>query len=159
MCKAQAQDKSLVEDTIICSVVDTLPTFPEGKDAMYKFIYSRFDYQKLSDNDVQGRIFIEFVVEKDNAILMEQISDVIMKIIYISVLANSFRESWQLNPNYEQIQSNMPTTRGLFSSLVIQGDNSDVDLLIEKCSYNGNWWSSELFLFSLRDFYIDPLGK
>jgi protein TonB len=62
---AQVQNSPLTEDTTVYTIVDRTPKFPEGIDAMYKFIYSKFNYEKLAEIDVQGKIYIEFVVEKD----------------------------------------------------------------------------------------------
>ena len=62
---AQVQNSPITEDTTVYTIVDRTPKFPEGIDAMYKFIYSKFNYEKLAEIDVQGKIYIEFVVEKD----------------------------------------------------------------------------------------------
>ena len=62
---AQVQNSPVAEDTTVYTIVDITPKFPEGSDAMYKFIYSKFNYEKLAEIDVQGMIYIEFVVEKD----------------------------------------------------------------------------------------------
>ena len=62
---AQVQNSPIAEDTTVYTIVDITPKFPEGRDAMYIFIYSKINYEKMSEIDVQGKIFIQFVVEKD----------------------------------------------------------------------------------------------
>jgi len=62
---AQVENNPIAEDTIVYSIVDTVPKFPKGKAAMFKFIYSKINYQKVFENDVFGKVFVQFVVEKD----------------------------------------------------------------------------------------------
>jgi protein TonB len=63
---AQGQKNPVInEDTTVYSIVDKTPEFPDGRDAMYKFIYSNINYQKISERDVWGKLFVQFVVERD----------------------------------------------------------------------------------------------
>lgn len=62
---AQVQISPIEEDTTVYTIVDITPKFSQGRDAMYKFIYSKIHYERMSEIDVQGKIFIEFIVEKD----------------------------------------------------------------------------------------------
>ncbi|MDP4239546.1 MAG: energy transducer TonB [Bacteroidota bacterium] len=59
---------AMPEDTTVYSIVDKDPEFQGGRDAMYKFIYSNFNYQKMGEIDVQGKIFVQFVVEKNGCV-------------------------------------------------------------------------------------------
>jgi len=55
-------------DTIY-DIVDQMPKFPGGETAMMEFIAKNVKYpQKAKDEGVQGRVFIQFVVEKDGSI-------------------------------------------------------------------------------------------
>ena len=55
-------------DTIY-DIVDQMPKFPGGEKAMMEFIAKNVEYpQKAKDESIQGRVFIQFVVEKDGSI-------------------------------------------------------------------------------------------
>ena len=59
------------ETEIILSIdpVETQPQFPGGKDSLYNFIYSNLRYpQSAMRYQLEGRVFITFVVEKDGSI-------------------------------------------------------------------------------------------
>ena len=73
--KAKLGDKATVtisdsapSDTIY-GVVDELPQFPGGFEAMYKWVGQNLKYpQEAIKNEIQGRVTIQFVVEKDGTI-------------------------------------------------------------------------------------------
>lgn len=52
-------------DTTIYSTVEINAKYPGGEKVMNQFIKTKMNYKKLYDIDVQGKIFIQFVVEKD----------------------------------------------------------------------------------------------
>ena len=55
-------------DTIY-DIVDQMPQFPGGEKAMMEFICKNVKYpQKAKDEGIQGRVFIQFVVEKDGSV-------------------------------------------------------------------------------------------
>ena len=55
-------------DTIY-DIVDQMPKFPGGETAMMEFIGKNVKYpQKAKDEGIQGRVFIQFIVEKDGSI-------------------------------------------------------------------------------------------
>ncbi len=55
-------------DTIY-DIVDQMPQFPGGEKAMMEFIGKNVKYpQRAKDEGIQGRVFIQFVVEKDGSI-------------------------------------------------------------------------------------------
>ena len=48
----------------------TGPEFPGGLDSMYAFIYRIINYpQEAMDSNIQGRVVVTFIVEKDGQIL------------------------------------------------------------------------------------------
>ncbi len=65
---AQVQNSYIAEDTTIYTIVDKAPMFPNGKAAMYKYIYSKINYQRVFENDVFGKVFIQLVIEKDGTL-------------------------------------------------------------------------------------------
>lgn len=49
--------------------VEHMPTFPEGQDVMYKFIYERIKYPATArENGISGMVIIQFVVSKEGDI-------------------------------------------------------------------------------------------
>lgn len=50
-------------------IVEEMPSFPGGQDAMMKYIGANFKYpQEAIDNGIQGTVFVTFVVERDGSI-------------------------------------------------------------------------------------------
>lgn len=64
------QTKSTIDDNDeVFTVVEEDPEFPGGMEAMYKFIADNLSYPSLAkDNNITGRVFVSFVVEKDGSI-------------------------------------------------------------------------------------------
>ncbi len=51
------------------SYVEQMPTFPDGQEAMYKFIYDRIKYPAIArENGISGQVIVQFVVSKDGEI-------------------------------------------------------------------------------------------
>ena len=49
--------------------VEQMPTFPDGQEAMYKFIYDRIKYPAIArENGISGQVIVQFVVSKDGDI-------------------------------------------------------------------------------------------
>jgi TonB family protein len=56
-------------DDEIYTIVEQLPEFPGGPNAMLKYIASQIKYpQKARDNRIQGRVFVHFIIETDGSI-------------------------------------------------------------------------------------------
>lgn len=48
---------------------ETMPSFPGGPNAMYKFLAKKMRYPTIAqENGIQGRVFVGFVVDKDGSI-------------------------------------------------------------------------------------------
>lgn len=46
-----------------------MPEFPGGQDALFKFISKNLTYPKAAaKNEIQGRVIVQFIVEKDGTI-------------------------------------------------------------------------------------------
>jgi TonB family protein len=57
------------EETPVFTVVDEMPVYPGGLDAMYAFLGENIKYpEEAKKNGTTGRVFISFVVEKDGSI-------------------------------------------------------------------------------------------
>jgi TonB family protein len=57
------------EKDSIFQVVDEMPEFPGGPEAMMKFVTSNVKYpEKAKDEGIAGRVFVSFVVEKDGTV-------------------------------------------------------------------------------------------
>jgi protein TonB len=49
--------------------VEQMPSFPDGQDAMYKWIYDRIKYPAIArENGISGQVIVQFVVTKDGDI-------------------------------------------------------------------------------------------
>ena len=63
------QDTIEKEEPIFDGIVETMPEFPGGEQAMYKFIINHIEYPVVSrENGIQGKVYIRFVIEKDGSI-------------------------------------------------------------------------------------------
>lgn len=57
------------DEQVIFQVVEQDPEFPGGIDALYKFIQQNIKYPQLAkENNITGRVFVTFVVEKDGSV-------------------------------------------------------------------------------------------
>ena len=57
------------EDTLIYEVVEQSAEFPGGMEALYKFISRNVEYpKKASKEGVNGKVYVQFTVEKDGSI-------------------------------------------------------------------------------------------
>jgi len=58
-----------VQEQHIFTVVEDKPSFPGGEGALMKFLSAHIDYPALAkESGIQGRVFINFVVEPDGSI-------------------------------------------------------------------------------------------
>ena len=49
--------------------VEQMPTFPDGTEAMYKYIYDKIKYPAIArENGISGQVIVQFVVAKDGEI-------------------------------------------------------------------------------------------
>ena len=56
-------------DGEVANVADESPEFPGGMEALYKYLAENIHYPEQAKKDqIQGRVFITFVVEKDGSI-------------------------------------------------------------------------------------------
>lgn len=63
-----SEEKTSTEDPIFM-VVEVMPQFPGGEKAMYAYIGENVEYPAAAkEAGVQGRVFVEFIVEKDGSI-------------------------------------------------------------------------------------------
>jgi len=62
------EEKEKVEDEIFV-VVENMPEFPGGELALRKFIAQAIKYPTIAqENGIQGKVFVNFVVDKDGSI-------------------------------------------------------------------------------------------
>ena len=68
-------DPTLPEnDTAIVVISDVMPEFPGGEDSLFAFLFRNIKYPvEAKKADIQGRVFVTFVVEKDGRITGERI--------------------------------------------------------------------------------------
>lgn len=57
------------EDTKVFDVVEQMPSFPGGQAALMQWLSSNMSYPVIAaENGVQGRVIVQFVVEKDGSV-------------------------------------------------------------------------------------------
>jgi TonB family protein len=62
-------DKQVEQENPVFTNVEVLPTFPGGLEAFGKFLAENLKYPaKAKENNIQGRVFLNFVVEKDGSL-------------------------------------------------------------------------------------------
>ena len=65
----QLLDIATSEEDTVYQTVDEMPKFPGGEQAMFKFISENVKYpQEAKDKNISGRVFVNFVVEKDGSV-------------------------------------------------------------------------------------------
>ena len=63
------QDKPETQDEIIFTVVEQMPEFPGGDEAMFKYLSDNLSYpQNAREAGIQGKVMVGFVVEADGSI-------------------------------------------------------------------------------------------
>ena len=64
-----AKEKMQPDKDGVYQIVEEMPRFPGGDEAMFKFIAKNVQYPKeAKDKEIQGRVFLSFVVEKDGSV-------------------------------------------------------------------------------------------
>ncbi len=62
------QEETVVEEEIF-TVVENEPEFPGGMEALYKYLGESIKYPQVAkENNITGRVYVTFVVEKDGSI-------------------------------------------------------------------------------------------
>lgn len=66
---SSAQSDNLINDETLFDVVEEMPEFPGGTNALYQFIATNFHYPDTCRAlNVQGKIYVSFIIEKDGSI-------------------------------------------------------------------------------------------
>jgi len=59
----------VAEKEELFTVVEQMPTFPGGDEALYKYLQKNIQYPQMErENGITGRVYIEFIVDKDGNI-------------------------------------------------------------------------------------------
>ena len=63
-------DDKEVEDEVVFVVVETMPEFPGGQQALFKYLSENVKYPVIAqENGIQGRVICQFVVNRDGSIV------------------------------------------------------------------------------------------
>jgi protein TonB len=63
------QEEESDEERQIFMVVESMPEFPGGEAALYKFLAENIKYPQMAkESGIQGRVFVTFVVERDGRV-------------------------------------------------------------------------------------------
>jgi len=64
-----SSQKKVTDNSPIYEEADIMPSFPGGREAMEKYLNDNIKYPKQArENDVQGRVVVSFVVERDGTL-------------------------------------------------------------------------------------------
>ncbi len=67
--QVQIEDEEDETETQIFTVVENEPEFPGGMEALYKYLAQNIKYPQLArDNNITGKVYVTFVVERDGSI-------------------------------------------------------------------------------------------
>lgn len=62
-------EEESVEEAQIFMVVESMPEYPGGEAALYKFLAENIKYPQMAkESGIQGRVFVTFVVERNGAV-------------------------------------------------------------------------------------------
>lgn len=62
------------DDQVVFQVVESMPTFPGGDAALFKYLNDNVKYPVIAqENGIQGRVICQFVVNKDGSIVDVQV--------------------------------------------------------------------------------------
>lgn len=65
----EVEEEEEVAEEEIFTIVETNPSFPGGEAKMYAYLGKNMKYPPIArDNNIQGRVYVSFVVEKNGAI-------------------------------------------------------------------------------------------
>ena len=65
----QVEEEEEEAEEEIFTVVESAPEFPGGAEALYKYLSQNIKYPQLArDNNITGKVFVTFVVERDGSI-------------------------------------------------------------------------------------------
>lgn len=65
----QVEDEVIEQEEEIFVFVEENPSFPGGEEALYSFLRDNIKYPQLArENNITGKVFVQFVVEKDGSI-------------------------------------------------------------------------------------------
>ena len=67
--KHSDDEEQVSGEDVVYKVVEQMPEFPGGTDALFKYIADNLRYPKIAkENKIQGRTICQFVVERDGSI-------------------------------------------------------------------------------------------
>jgi len=65
----KVEEEESSDETQIFAVVESMPEFPGGEAALYKYLAENIKYPQMAkESGIQGRVFVTFVVEKDGSV-------------------------------------------------------------------------------------------
>lgn len=67
--KTDMEEEESAEEVQIFMVVESMPEFPGGEPALYKYLADNIKYPQMAkESGIQGRVFVTFVVERDGRV-------------------------------------------------------------------------------------------
>ncbi|MFC0875413.1 TonB family protein [Saccharicrinis sp. FJH2] len=63
------EDKPAVDENVVFQIVENMPQFPGGEEAMMKYVSDNINYpDEAQKNGIQGRVYVNYIVEKDGSL-------------------------------------------------------------------------------------------
>ncbi len=73
--KQLASDAKLEDEDLIFGMMERMPEFPGGEEAMYEFLAKNLKYpQAAKDSNIQGKVYVQFTVDKDGTIINPKVA-------------------------------------------------------------------------------------
>ena len=70
-----ASDAKLEDEDLIFGMMERMPEFPGGEEAMYEFLAKNLKYpQAAKDSNIQGKVYVQFTVDKDGTIINPKVA-------------------------------------------------------------------------------------
>lgn len=67
--EADSEDKISTEGEAIYTVVETMPEYPGGMDALIEYLGGNINYpEQAKDEGIEGKVIVNFVIEKDGSV-------------------------------------------------------------------------------------------
>jgi len=68
------EEAPVVEESKVFMVVEQMPQYPGGEEALIRFIQKNLQYPQMErDNDIQGRVIVKFIVNEDGSVSDAQV--------------------------------------------------------------------------------------
>ena len=151
-------DTSIEGEDAIYMVVEKMPEFPGGMEAMWKFLSDHLNYpEEARERNIEGRSVVQFIVEKDGTIsnieLVRSAGDKSLDKEAVRVI--KLMPKWKPGSQRDKIvrcKYTVPVTFKLKNIVPVKGESFNME-------YDADKWTMEpvsapdMYLFTYKPFY------